>query len=320
MDRNKKLIIVGAAGLFLLIAIIVLIALAVRNNKKPTEPEPTPIATVAPTPDVTLPSPTPVPTAAPTATIAVTPIEPGQPVLPGETTSPAPVETPAPSNTPVQATPKPTTKPAATSKPAAASFDFGIPASVDVNTKVNISTSAKGISSVAWRLIKKSGLEIEVDANNSADLEGTLAVSGGSITFKNTGSYILKAIATATDGKIQTVSREVTVTAATVIVLPDDTPAPTQPGTTKDGFAFGLPKTAYLDTVVTVSVFAGTEAVTWSVRKDGGELALADAFVGKLSDQGGMVVFKSEGLYILTGTTASGKAHSAAITVQKRAQ
>lgn len=311
MDRNKKLILVGAAGLFLLVTIIILIVLAVRGNKQPVEPEPTPIETI---------EPTAMPTEASTPTLEPTPA--ATPVAPIETPTLEPEETAEPSPSPEMGaptlpgsssnTPKPTQKPTATATP---SFDFTMPSTATVGTKFSITVSSKNIVAVEWLLIKKGGIEIEVNADNTSDAEATLTKNGGSISFKNTGSYTLKAIATTTEGLRHTVSRSIDITVATA-----PTPAPGNPNgaATTSGFAFGLPKAAYTDTIITISVPAGSGAVTWSVTKDGKELTLANAFAGKLSDDGGMIAFKSEGNYVLAGTIASGDTCSASIAVKKR--
>ena len=81
-------------------------------------------------------------------------------------------------------------------------------------------------------------------------------------------------------------------------------------------FGFGLPKTAYTDTVVDVEVLDGVEgSVTWSVQKDGQEIPLANAFAGTLTDTGGFITFREAGTYTLTGQTDGGKPYEADITV-----
>lgn len=313
MDRQKKLIIVGAAGLLLLVAMIALVVLAVRGNKQPIEPEPTPIETIDPVATPTE-EPTPTPEPTPVAT----------PTAPVETPVPEPEETVAPSPSPdtgaptlpggSSSTPKPTQKPIT-----APSFDFSMPSTATVGAKLSVTASAKNIAVVEWILIKRGDIEIEVNANSTSDADAALTKDGGSISFKNTGSYMLKAIAMTTEGLKHTVSRNIEVSAAATA----STPAPgntSNPGgaVATGGFAFGLPKKAYTDTVVTVSVLSGTEAVTWSVTKDGSEVALSEAFAGKLTDDGGMIVFKGEGVYTLTGTTTNGSAHAAIIAVSLR--
>ncbi|MDL2218100.1 hypothetical protein LJC27_05525 [Christensenellaceae bacterium OttesenSCG-928-M15] len=314
MDRQKKLILVGATALLLVIMIILLVVLVVSNSRnQPEPPEPTPIETI---------EPIATPTEAPLPTPETTP-EP-TPVAPVETPTPEPEETPEaspeagaptlPGNS--SNTPKPTQKPATTAAP---SFDFSMLSTATVGAKLSVTVSAKSIASVEWILIKKGDIEIEVSANSTSDANAALTKDGGSIAFKNAGSYMLKGIAITTEGLKHTVSRNIEVLAASTTTPPGNTSNPGS-AAAMGGFAFGLPKTAYTDTVVTVSVPAGTEAITWSVTKDGSEIALADVFTGTLKDDGGIVVFKSEGKYVLTGTTTGGKTHAATIEVKKRSQ
>lgn len=307
LDRRTKLLIVGGACLLLIIGIIVLAASCNASRQK--EPEPTPVVEISPTPE---PTPTLIPT--PTPTLAPTP-------TPGEITAPElPVTSASP--TPEAATPSPTPKPPVTAptlpnsstntgtttnttpKPSISNtvkttnatipvFDFGLPSAASVGAQVVVNPSAINVAQVSWSMSKSGLLGIPTSGNYN----GTLNANGGSITFDEPGTYTLTATAHSNAGKTVTVSQGIEI-------LP------------VGKFGFGLPKTAYTDTVVDVEVLDGVEgSVTWSVQKEGQEMALADAFAGTLTDMGGFITFREEGKYTLTGVLNGGKTYAADITV-----
>ena len=288
LDRRTKLLIMGGACLLLIIAIIVLAVSCNANRQK--EPEPIPVVEASPTPvttPVSTPTLMPIPTPTPTEITA--------PALP----TPTPVATPTPTATPKQTagvpslpsgstTPKP--QQAASTAPA---FDFGLPSVANVGAQVVVNPSSKNVSAVNWSLTKGGFLGIPT----SGAYQGTLNANGGSISFGEQGTYTLTAIAQNSAGKTVTVSQQIEIIAV-------------------GKFAFGLPKTAYTDTVVDVEVLDGVErAVAWSVAKDGQAMPLTDAFSGTLADSGGFITFRQAGKYTLTGKASAGKAYNAEITV-----
>ena len=306
MDRKIKLLAVGVGGLVLIVLIIIFVVScnAQRNAQQP-EPTPTPtdLIEATPTPEIT-PTPVPTPTVTPPPAQelptgpSVTPT-----TTPAVTPKPTPIQQDLPSNPTVTPTPKPgnTTKPgtatssgSGTKTITAPAFDFGLPAVATTNAQIAVQTSQKNIVSVDWSVTKDGVLGLTV---NSSDMTGALTVDGGTISFTKAGKYTLTAIAKNSTGKSVTVASTIEVYA---------------PGK----FAFGLPQVAYTDTVVDVDVLEGADgSVAWSITKDGTSVSLADAYSGTLADNGGMVTFRAEGKYVLTGKTGSGKTHTDSIQV-----
>ena len=292
LDRRTKLLIVGGACLLLVIAIIVLVVSCNANRQK--EPEPTTVIEVLHTPTLT-PEPTPIPTPQPTPT--TTPTEITAPALPTTTPTTTPIPTPTPTPKPTagvptlpsgSTTPKP--QQAASTAPA---FDFGLPSVANVGAQVVVNPSSKNVAAVNWSLTKGGFLGIQT----SGAYQGTLNANGGSISFGEPGTYTLTATAQNSAGKTVTVSQQIEIIAV-------------------GKFAFGLPKTAYTDTVVDVEVLEGVDGtIVWSIAKDNQALALADAFSGTLADSGGFITFRQAGKYTLTGKANAGKAYTAEITI-----
>jgi large repetitive protein len=306
MDRKTKLLALGVGGLVFVVLITIFIvscsarkkaAEAAEPTPTPTDiiaetPEPTPASTLISTPamEITLPEGI-TPTSTPTATAV-------------PTATPKPIEQELPKSPTMTPMPKPgtTTKPAATTSPSgsgtktitAPAFDFGLPAVASTGTQIAVQTSQKNIVSVEWSVTKDGVLGL---TTNASEMTGTLTVNGGTISFSKAGKYTLTAIAKNSAGKAVTVTSSIEVFAS-------------------GKFAFGLPQNAYTDTVVDVDVLDGADgSVTWSITKDGAAITLAEAYSGTLGDKGGMVTFRKEGKYVLTGKTASDKTHTDSIQV-----
>ena len=306
MDRKTKLLAVGVGGLVLIVLIIIfVVSCNARKQAQQLEPTPTPTDLIEATPT---PAPTPTPVITPTVTPPPAQELPTGPSVtptasPTATPKPTPIQQDLPSNPTVTPTPKPgnTTKPETTTPSGsgtktitAPAFDFGLPSVASTNAQIAVQTSQKNIVSVDWSVTKDGILGL---TTNSSDMAGALTVDGGTISFAKAGKYTLTAIAKNSAGKAVTVTSSIEVYA---------------PGK----FAFGLPQVAYTDTVVDVDVLEGADgSITWSITKDGASVSLAEAYSGTLADNGGMVTFCAEGKYVLTGKTASGKAHTDSILV-----
>lgn len=306
MDRKTKLLAAGVGGLALVVLIIIfVVSCNARRKAQPPEPTPTPtdIIGATPTPEIT-----PTPVATPTITPPPAQELPTGPSVtptasPAVTPKPTPIQQDLPSNPTVTPMPKPgnTTKPSTTTPSGsdtkastAPAFDFGLPAVATTNAQIAVQTSQKNIVSVDWSVTKDGILGLTV---NSSDMTGALTVDGGTISFTKAGKYTLTAVARNNVGKAVTVASAIEVYA---------------PGK----FAFGLPQAAYTDTVVDVDVLEGADGnVAWSISKDGASVSLVEAVSGTLTDNGGMVTFRNEGKYVLTGKTASGKTHTDSIQV-----
>ena len=156
-----------------------------------------------------------------------------------------------------------------------------------------VNPASRNVAQVSWT-VGKAGL---FGIPTGGTYQGTLNANGGSIVFDAPGTYTLTATAKSSAGETVTVSQDIEI-------LP------------VGKFGFGLPKTAYTDTVVDVEVLGGVEgSVTWRVQKDGQETPLANAFAGTLTDTGGFITFREEGIYTLTGQIDGGKSYGADITV-----
>ena len=307
MDRKTKLLALGVGCLVLVVLIaIFVVSCNARKQKQAVEEAaamPTPIVAATST---SLPTPTPVPT--PTSTPMT---EPDLPTGPSATVTPTATSAPIEQNLPTIPTVTPTSKPASTTNPSTMvkpssttpsgtktatgpAFDFGLPAVASTNAQIAVQTSQKNIVSVDWSVMKDGILGL---TTNSSDMTGTLTIDGGTVAFTKAGKYTLTALAKNSVGKAVTVSSTIEVFA---------------PGK----FAFGLPQIAYTDTVVDVDVLEGADgSITWSLTKDGAAVTLAETCSGTLSDAGGMLTFHSEGKYVLTGKTASGKTHTDSVLV-----
>ena len=307
LDRRTKLLIVGGVCLLLMIGIIVLAVSCSAARKR--EPEPTPVVDISPIPEST---PAPTQSPAPTVTPSPTPEAVTAPALPTASPNPTP-EAAAPtakpavtppelpnsssgSNTDVtnSASSKPVSTPSAQAEATATPvFDFGLPAAASVGAQVVVNPASRNVAQVSWSVSKAGILGIPTGGT----YQGVLNANGGSISFGAPGTYTLTATAKSNAGKSITISQGIEI-------LP------------VGKFGFGLPKTAYTDTVVDVEVLDGVEgSVTWSVQKDGQEIPLADAFAGTLTDTGGFITFREEGKYTLRGLLGSGKSYDADITV-----
>jgi hypothetical protein len=116
-------------------------------------------------------------------------------------------------------------------------------------------------------------------------VSGSLTDSGGSITFKNSGSYTLTATA------VNSAGRE-TVYSQTVTVYP------------VIDVSFDLPETTHTDKTVTIAESAelGNLSIAWSVTKDGVAAELDSVISGSLGNGGGTVQFTDKGSYTLTAS------------------
>ena len=167
-------------------------------------------------------------------------------------------------------------------------FSFTLPKTAYTADEIELKPTSRYVSEVTWTALK-NGLPVEL----SQIIKGDLTASGGKVRFAQTGSITL--IATAKNSRGVTISHEQTVSVYPVVTA-----------------AFTLPDTAHTDTAVAVELKTeslGGNAVTWTLKHNGKEIALADDLTGELSWSGGTVMFKEKGGYTLTAaiTDALGK-------------
>lgn len=166
----------------------------------------------------------------------------------------------------------------------------------DKSVAVELSTENLGRNAVVWSL-EKDGSAVDVEAA----LAGTLDSTGGTVLFKEKGSYTLTASITDELGKVITAQDSITVYPVAEVKLT-------------------LPTVSHTDKTIDVKTEikeADRLAVTYSLTRNG-EPAQTGSFIeGTLSD--GSIRFKEKGVYALTAsvTDATGRvfAGTANITV-----
>lgn len=160
-------------------------------------------------------------------------------------------------------------------------FFFMLPKTAYTSDEIEIKPTTRYVTDVTWTALK-NGLPMEL----SEVLDGQLTVSGGKVKFAQTGSITL--IATVKNSRGVTMTQEQTVSIYPVVAAD-----------------FILPGTAHTDTAIAVDLKTenlGGNAVTWSLKCDGKEIALSDAVSGELTTDGGTVLFKQKGSYTLTAS------------------
>lgn len=131
---------------------------------------------------------------------------------------------------------------------------------------------------MAWTLLK-NGLPVSL----SEKVAGTLSEQGGTVKFRETGSF--KLIATAQNRRGRTVAYEQTVSIYPVVTA-----------------SFFLPKTTHTDSSVAINLRTsnlGSNTVTWSIKKDGKPIPISEVLNGELTSTGGTVQFQFPGKYDL---------------------
>ena len=165
-----------------------------------------------------------------------------------------------------------------------------VPDSVYAKTPVNIIVKGSYIDEIIWTFIDKDG-----KVYTEKDLKAKLNNKGGSVTFPVKGEWTIKGEVIGDNGKKINLEQKITVHEAAAI-------------------AFSLPEIAHTDTTITVEPrVEGARDVTWTVKHNGKDIALKDAFNGTLSNNGGEITFKTAGEYELIGTVtdSAGKKMSA---------
>jgi len=160
-------------------------------------------------------------------------------------------------------------------------FSFTLPKTAYTADEIEIKPESRSVSGVTWSALK-NGLPVEL----SGLTDGTLDKNGGKVKFTQTGSITL--IATAKNSRGVTVTHEQTISIYPVVTA-----------------AFTLPETTHTDKSVAVELTTenlGSNAVVWSLEKDGAALDMETALSGALDSIGGTVLFKEKGVYKLTAS------------------
>lgn len=167
-------------------------------------------------------------------------------------------------------------------------FSFTLPETAYTSDEIELRPTSRYVSEVVW-----TALQNRLPVDLTEVIKGDLTASGGKVRFTQTGSISL--VATAKNSRGVAVTQEQTVNIYPVVTA-----------------AFTFPDTAHTDTTVAVELKTenlGGNAVIWTLKHDGKEIALADGLTGELFAEGGTVVFKEKGGYTLTAaiTDALGK-------------
>lgn len=160
-------------------------------------------------------------------------------------------------------------------------YDYTLPNTAYVGEEIKIIPTSRNVKSVAWT-VTKNGIPTEI----SSVLDGELKAEGGVIKIKSTGSYTFSA--TALNSRGRTVVCEQTVSIYPVISA-----------------QFSLPETAHTDTTVAVDLVTenlGDNSLIWTIKKDGKEVDLETVITGELTGSGGLILFKTNGVYELSAT------------------
>ncbi|ETA81745.1 S-layer homology domain-containing protein [Youngiibacter fragilis] len=160
-------------------------------------------------------------------------------------------------------------------------FSFTLPKTAYTADEIEIKPESHSVSSVTWSALK-NGLPTGL----SELTDGTLDHNGGKVKFTQTGSITL--IATAKNSRGVTVTHEQTISIYPVVTA-----------------AFTLPETTHTDKSVAVELSTenlGSNAVVWSLEKDGSAVDVETALAGTLDSTGGTVLFKEKGSYTLTAS------------------
>jgi len=163
---------------------------------------------------------------------------------------------------------------------------FELRAAAHTDTSITIAPDLKYAKTLTWSLAKETvtGELQPIDLGKAVD--GSLGKEGGTIVFKESGSYTLTATAVNYGGRETSCSKSITV--YPVI----------NPG-------FELPEYTHTDRTVTIKATAsglGSLEIVWSVVKDGEAVAWDTVIDGRLSNDGGTIAFKEKGSYDIAAT------------------
>ena len=164
-------------------------------------------------------------------------------------------------------------------------YDYKLPSTAYVGEEIKVIPTSSNVKSVTWA-VTKDGIPIEL----SSVLDGELKANGGIIKIESTGSYTFSA--TALNSRGRTIVCEQTVSIYPVVSA-----------------KFNLPEIAHTDTTVAVDLITqnvGDNSLIWTVKKDGKEIELETAITGELTSSGGLIQFKTNGVYELNVTVVDG--------------
>lgn len=154
-------------------------------------------------------------------------------------------------------------------------------AHTDTGAVITAETKELGELPVTWSVTKD-----DQAAQLSDCAEGTPDATGGTLRFKEKGSYELTAAVTDKSGRVFTAATEIRVYPVA-------------------SFSFVLPETAHTDKAVAVSATSSElqeMKAVWTVIHNGENVPLSDVLEGTLTNEGGSVRFTKKGAYTLKAT------------------
>ncbi len=175
-------------------------------------------------------------------------------------------------------------------------FSFVLPETAYTTDEIEVKPKSRYVSSIIWT-VQKDGLPVEL----TDIMKGELTASGGTVQFLQAGNFTLTA--TVKNSRGVTVSHEQAIRIYPVVSAD-----------------FKLPETAHTDTAVAVELSTenlGSNGVVWSLEKGGTAIDIAEGLSGELNSQGGTVMFKEKGNYVLNAaiTDELGKTVNASDTI-----
>lgn len=180
---------------------------------------------------------------------------------------------------------------------------FELPHKAHTDTNIIVTTVCENTKALNWSLTKKTLDGSEQKLILYEMITGDLSKEGGSIVFKESGSYTLTALATNYNGKVTRHSQSIEVLPVVNIV-------------------FELPEYTHTDKTISIdAITTGLRSldIAWSVTKDGEAVGWDTAIEGTPNNEGGSITFKEKGSYsiIATCTDETGRSytHTASIKV-----
>lgn len=166
-------------------------------------------------------------------------------------------------------------------------FDLSEYSYIDETINITINPEFNDVD-IVWT-VTKEGKDEALDTV----IDGSLTNSGGSITFKEKGTYALTATVTDTTGRRFTCSKE-------ILVYPVISPE------------FDLPEYTHTDKAVNITIAPKLDGldVVWAATKDGKETAIDKIIDGSLTSTGGSITFKEKGSYAITATVTDATGRS----------
>ncbi|QNK42200.1 hypothetical protein [Caproicibacter fermentans] len=116
-----------------------------------------------------------------------------------------------------------------------AQVSFGLPETAYTDTSIRIVPTLKNVSTLRWTLTRANADGAQVTVDPSKILSETLDKSGGTVTFQESGNYVLTATAANSSGRETVCSHEITVYPVA-------------------GVAFSLPESTHTDKAVSITV------------------------------------------------------------------